>query len=297
MSGDPNSYLRFLPALFALRGPGDSPSFLEQYLHIPESILGSRDGASANVQRGMAAVLDVLPSLLYPRLSFLFPGSSALVPPIEVTTANGDPNDVATARNLRALNGLLGIVPIDSTLSKDTGPWRTAVLAWLTDYLDWLGGWLDFTGNPDWSVDRRRAVLIGLMPLYRKRGTRDGLEGLLRLLVAPDIRVIDLVSATPLLLGENSTLAEFYSDGDGVLDGTRPFSFAVEIPLPTYDFDTAPVQALVASVRKLVDDEKPLHTRYVVRLRTLTFTVGLNSTVGTDTLIPIPENARGLPRP
>ncbi|RKG79684.1 hypothetical protein D7W79_09795 [Corallococcus exercitus] len=287
MSDELSGYLRFLPVLLTRRGPGNTPSFIEKYLQIPESILGQRDGTLANVQRGMAAVLDILPSLLYPRLSFLFPGSTAVMPPVEATNAVGDPNDAATARTLRTLNALLGIVPIDTTLAKDKDPWRDAVLDWLTGYLDWLGSWLAFTANPEWSVDRRRSVLAGLMPLYRKRGTRDGLEGLLRLFIAPDIRVIDLVHAPPLLLGENSTLADTYSKGDGVLDGTRPLSFAVDLPLPTYDLDSVATRALITSVRTLVDAEKPLQTRYEVRPRTVTFTIGQYSHVGVDTLIPL----------
>lgn len=296
MSDELSSYLRFLPTLLARRGPGNTPSFIEKYLQVPESILGQRDGTPANVQRGMAAVLDILPSLLYPRLSFLFPGSAAVMPPVEATTATGAPNTAATARTLRTLNALLGIVPIDTTLAKDTDPWRDVVLDWLTGYLDWLGSWLAFTASPEWSVDRRRSVLAALMPLYRKRGTRDGLEGLLRLFISPDISVIsviDLVDAPPLCLGENSTLADAYSEGDGVLDGTRPFSFAVDLPLPTYDFESVPTRALIASVRTLVDAEKPLQTRYVVRPRTVSFTIGQYSHVGVDTLIPLLENPRG----
>lgn len=288
-AGDPG-YLRFLPELYTRTPPGAPPSFLERYLRIPEALLGNRDGTGQNVPHGFGALLDILPELLSPRLSFLFPDSTAPLPPVMVQGRDGSPNETETARHLRTFNQYLGVVPQEDTAKAESG-WETAVLAFMGGFLDWMAGWLAFAAGAGWSVDRQRAALAGLMPLYRKRGTREGLEGLLRLFFGDAVRVVDLVEAPALRLGDNAWLSDRYLPGAPVLGGARPFSFAVELSAPTYDFDSPAMLALADAVRALVDGEKPLHARYVVRTQTVTITVGVHSTVAVDTLIPISEGS------
>ncbi|WP_437536829.1 phage tail protein [Sorangium sp. So ce726] len=289
MSEGSSGYLRFLPAIYAKPGPGGAPSFLQRYLQIAEALLGRRDATASGVQDGLAQLLDVLPSLLSPRLSFLFPGSTAALPPILVKNKDGSPNAAATAANLRRLNDYVAAVPIAGT-SQDGGPWEDGVEEWLAGFLGWLAGWLEFQRDPAWDVDQQRAALAVLMLLYRARGTRAGMEAMVKLFFTEDIRIIDLAEATPLALGLNSTLAGSYESGDGVLDGRRPYSFAVEIVLPTSDLGSPDVVALQRAVTALVDAEKPLQTRYVVRTGT-TFTIGKYSTIGRDTRIPKSETS------
>ena len=90
-----------------------------------------------------------------------------------------------------------------------------------------------------------------------------------------------------MILGQTTVLADPYVEGGPVLGGCRPFNFAVDIYLPTYDFTGADTVALVDDVRSVVDAEAPVHVQYTVRLKTLTFQIGVSSTLGVDTLLPI----------
>ncbi|MBX5484119.1 MAG: hypothetical protein IRZ16_20020 [Myxococcaceae bacterium] len=288
-AGDPG-YLRFLPEQYTRTRPGAPPSFLERYLRVPEALLGHRDGTAHLVPHGFGALLDILPSLLSPRLSFLFPGSSAPLPPVLATGRDGTPNERETRRHLRTFNQYLNVVP-QEVAAKENGGWEAEVLAFLSGFLDWMAGWLAFVTGAGWSVDRQRSVLAGLMPLYRQRGTRAGLEGMLRLFFGDLVQVVDLVEAPALRLGENTWLTDRYVEGGPVLGGVRPFAFAVDICVPTYDFESPDMIALSDAVRALVDAEKPLHARYVLRHRTVTIAVGVHSTVAVDTLIPLPEGS------
>jgi phage tail-like protein len=291
MSDDSSRYLGFLPAIYAAPTPDGQPSFIAGYLQIAEALLDRRDATADEVQAGMAQVLDVLSSLLDPRLSFLFPGSQTVLPPLLVTNQDGSPNAPATDANLRSLNDYVGAVPLSDTTPNASTPWQAPVEEWLGGLLRWTSGWLAFQGDPAWNVDQQRAALVGLMPLYRARGTRAGIEGMVRLFFpSADIRITDLAAATPLVLGQSSRLGDAYASGDGVLDGRRPYSFSVEIVVNTASHGAPDVVALQRSVAALIDAEKPLQTRYVAHVGT-TFTIGKYSTIGRDTRLPRSEPA------
>lgn len=57
------------------------------------------------------------------------------------------------------------------------------------EYLDWLAGWFGLALAEGWSARRKRLLLRHLDPLFRERGTRDGLMRALRLAVDPDDRL------------------------------------------------------------------------------------------------------------
>lgn len=292
MSDEESEYLRLLPAVHAIRSEDGSPSFVERYLMIAESLLGRRDGGEAGVQQGMAALLDALPSILSPRLSFLFPDSTELLPPIEVAEQTAQFPLAPTEDVLEVLNHLLGIVPFVppeslETLSVSKRRQRMSlILEPLAQLLEWLSGWIALVPIRDWSVDKRRDVLSSVMPLYRKRGTLEGLKGLMeaffdnvvvdqngRQTVWIKTDVVDMTPAQPVELGTNTTLAETASpkpeDPDNivmppvllpVLDGMRPHSFVVGIYLNANKY---PIQAQLARLRStmnsFVDEEKPVH--------------------------------------
>ena len=291
MSAGSPGYLRFLPAIYARPGPDGQPSFLTGYLPIAEGLLDRTDVTAYGVQAGIASNVDVLSSLLYARLSFLFPGSTDTLPPVLILNQDGSINPLASAPTLRLLNDHVGVVPVATSNDPSDTSWETEVLAWLGSLLAWLSEWLAFQGDPAWSVDQQRAALIGLMPLYRARGTKAGIEGIVKLFFGQhDIRIVDLAEAVPLALGETSTLSDTFASGDGVLDGRRPYSFSVDIVVDETNHGAPEVVALQRSVTALIEAEKPLQTRCVVRVGT-TFTIGKYSTIGRDTRIPKTENA------
>ena len=44
------------------------------------------------------------------------------------------------------------------------------------DFLPWLAGWVGVVLAEDWPVERQRALLRAIVPLYRMRGTAEGLR-------------------------------------------------------------------------------------------------------------------------
>ncbi|WP_437901126.1 phage tail protein [Sorangium sp. So ce124] len=294
MSDEESEYLRLLPAAHASRGEDGTPSFVERYLMIAESLLGRRDGGEAGVQKGIAALLDALPSLLSPRLSFLFPDSTELLPLIEVADTAAQFPLAPTEDVLEVLNHFLGIVPFVPPESLETlavskrRQRMSLILEPLAQLLEWLSGWIALVPIRDWSVDKRRDVLSRIMPLYRKRGTLEGLKGLMeaffdnvvvdesgRQTVWIKTNVVDMTPAQPVKLGTNTTLSETASPKQEkealknietlpmclpVLDGMRPHYFVVGIYLNTSKYNIqAQLGRLKSAMVSFVDEEKPIH--------------------------------------
>lgn len=59
------------------------------------------------------------------------------------------------------------------------------------DFLAWVGSWLGLVLDPEWSPQRRRAVVAEASRLYGLRGTAAGLRELLALVSDADIEVSD----------------------------------------------------------------------------------------------------------
>lgn len=104
------------------------------------------------------------------------------------------------------------------------------------DFLPWLAGWVATSLREDWSESTQRAFISQIAPLYRRRGTRRGLEDVLRIVV-PDVEVIE---------PEDDKLPAHY--------------FQVVVTVQTRD--PILLARRVRMVRALVDREKPAHSIY-----------------------------------
>src|SRR5262249_32830876 len=59
------------------------------------------------------------------------------------------------------------------------------------EFLPWLAQWAAASLRDDWSGEPKRAFLGQVIPLYKMRGTRAGMEAVLRLVLG-DVEVIEL---------------------------------------------------------------------------------------------------------
>lgn len=269
-----NRYADFLPAIYHQPDGQGNAAFLDAYLGVLQAILGRPTGQGGQSQapsfraaastpppvprKGMAQVLDILPDLFYPRLSFLFPDSQDSIPPLQPTN-NPDPH--YADEKLAELNSYFGIIPPVDTWTDDK---RAAVLHWLTEFLDWQSRWVGFRVNDAWSVDTMRANMAGILPIFRQRGTAPGLQQLLSLYVTgAKVRVHDAVTAPALQVGRNTTLQSHFEEGDPVLGGVRPLCFVVELTVPAGTGDDD-VKAKVDAVTTLTNAEKPALTTFKV---------------------------------
>jgi len=130
------------------------------------------------------------------------------------------------------------------------------------EFLPWLARWVALTLRQDWTSDERRRLIGQVVPLYRLRGTRAGLGAML------------------------AAYSGAHSGGDSVQIyefETPAHFFQVEMVLP--DRDPVLRRQREQTARAIIDQEKPAHTFYTLRIRVPTIIVGQSSTIGVDTLV------------
>ena len=174
-------------------------------------------------------------------------------------------------------------------------------------FLEWLASWVDMTFYQDWSLETRRRLLRHAPELYRQRGTPAGLKQILWLIFGVKVEILEHFRLRRwLFLNSQSTLGgrsqlwgnqiinrlqleENSRIGDFALVGTSdpehdPFSlyahrFSVFIPRAL----SPPLKE--RQIRAVIEDQKPGHTQYTLEKVESRFRVGVQSTVGMDTLV------------
>jgi len=139
-------------------------------------------------------------------------------------------------------------------------------------FLPWLAGWVATSVRDDWKPSVKRAFIANIVPLYKKRGTRSGLQELLTLFAH---ELFDSLS----LPFQVDDVRVFDHDDDAptpyFTDASPPHQFWVHVHVPgQIDTDNATpgqgsteVTQVVRLVRAVVDREKPAHTFYGMQLR------------------------------
>jgi phage tail-like protein len=107
------------------------------------------------------------------------------------------------------------------------------------EFLPWLAGWVALSLRADWDTATKRAFLQEIVPLYRLRGTRAGLQRMLEIYTREKVTI------------------------DDELDGPAHF-FQVALTLSEPDPDHLRRKQEIA--RAIVDQEKPAHTFYALRV-------------------------------
>jgi phage tail-like protein len=129
------------------------------------------------------------------------------------------------------------------------------------EFLHWLASWIDLALDDRWPLDRRRALLRSAFSIYRKRGTRQGLQEYLEIYTGGQVQIVEH-RAENLRLGSGVQL------GSGLALGgaNQPHTFTVRLRLPP---TTAPsggdgIASLRRVIESIVEAEKPAHTRYTL---------------------------------
>jgi phage tail-like protein len=163
----------------------------------------------------------------------------------------------------------------------DPGPQAADTARAPREFLPWLAGWMALMLRADLDEDRQREFIANAVALYRLRGTKRGLEAMIRTYtkLAPSIDEFN----TPFQLGVHSTIGV-----DTVLDGGGPHFFQVRVRLPTLDL--VQLKWMTEVTTAIIDMEKPAHTHYQLSVSTPTFQLGVTSTIGVDTLLGAPAD-------
>lgn len=151
-----------------------------------------------------------------------------------------------------------------------------------SEFLDYLARWVGLMLDQNWTLLEKREWLRRIVPLYKRRGTRDGMAEYLAMFVGNQVRLDELPGGF-ILGGEgNSTLGV-----DTFIAGAPAYFFRVRI---NYGFGTEPFELgtwrnIQRGTRAIVDLEKPAHTYYTLDARTPGIIIAERSTIGRDTLI------------
>lgn len=135
-----------------------------------------------------------------------------------------------------------------------------------TEMLPWLASWVDLVLDERWPEAQRRALLSAAVQLYRKRGTRRGLQEYLELYTGQKPHITEH-RAHNLRLGLESRL------GPGVALGkaNKPHTFTITLAMPPIQTGTPAEKGRLAIARQqrieaIIEAEKPAHTAYTLHI-------------------------------
>jgi phage tail-like protein len=130
--------------------------------------------------------------------------------------------------------------------------------------LPWLAAWVDLVLDERWPEEKRRRLLKSAVSLYRKRGTRKGLQEFLEIYtgVHPQIterraRNFRVSKTTDAVLGSGVALGK----------DNQPHTFAVTLHLPPLASEKQEADRRKA-IEAIITAEKPAHTGFSLNVET-----------------------------
>lgn len=214
-----SAYLKYLPAIFQEDINESGVSVLSQFLLAFEHVLTQK------------------------KLGEELPGNLAKQPAL---------GDILNTINLY-------FDPEKAPIGEDSDTRQPTIGDTQADFLTWLASWVGLTLRDDWNIKERTRLIEKIVPLYRLRGTKEGLRRLLEIYTG----------------NKRVKIYEFPK---------FPFYFQVELTFLERDFNNFRAKQLIA--RAIIDQEKPAHTYYALRVSSgRTIQIGQTSTIGEDTYL------------
>ncbi len=110
------------------------------------------------------------------------------------------------------------------------------------EFLPWLAGWVALSLREDWTDPIKRNFIRQIVPLYQKRGTKEGLIAMLKLYLNNEQEKVSVYEFDP-----------------------PAHYFQVELELASQDLKAYQQKEKIA--RAIIDQEKPAHTFYAFRIK------------------------------
>ncbi|HKX26164.1 MAG TPA: phage tail protein [Blastocatellia bacterium] len=149
------------------------------------------------------------------------------------------------------------------------------------DFIPWLAGWVALALRSDWTGPQQRDFLANIVPLYRRRGTKENLAELMKIYLGGATPEIIDVDESEFQIGVHSTVGK-----DTSLSGTlAPHFFKVNVTMPNPD--PAELERNQEIARALIELQKPAHTDFELHFVFTTMQIGKTSTIGKNTLLGI----------
>jgi phage tail-like protein len=130
------------------------------------------------------------------------------------------------------------------------------------EFLSWLGQWVALSHMDGLSLAQQRQLLLEIVPLYAKRGTKAYLARLLELFSPDGAEIIIEDHALPgLIIGQAKIGIDAWLEAD------RPFSFEVKVRASRVAHRNLEAEVQRQSewrewARRVIDLAKPAHTTY-----------------------------------
>jgi phage tail-like protein len=130
----------------------------------------------------------------------------------------------------------------------------------LDEFLIWFAGRMGLPLKENWDMQTRREILSKIIPLYKIRGTKKGLEEYLKICTrytAYGVEIIDEIK--PFQIGKTSHVGK-----DTILGGLPPYHFIVNLTMPKSDDS---IQGKRKMIEELINKEKPMHTNFKLNIK------------------------------
>jgi phage tail-like protein len=227
-----STYIQYLPSIYQTTKEDTSSAFLGIFLKAFEKVL-------TGIDDGVCIDFDPAKDIVVP----------ALVPPCREGSVRKDYDPVQ------------GIVEVLDNFYNYFDPQETP-----EGFLNWLASWVALTlkEGETWE-DKKRQLISRIVPLYQKRGTREGLEEYLKIYVGEGVSVYDDLG--PLRVGVNSSVGI-----DTVIGGLVPYFFIVEVTFPAPNPKI--IEEKTRAIKEIIEIEKPAHTFYRININMTTLRVG-----------------------
>lgn len=135
------------------------------------------------------------------------------------------------------------------------------------DFLPWLAALIGLTLDQRWPEPRQRTLLCAAASLYRRRGTRRGLQEFLEIFTGRPVKIVENRA-------ENFQLAPKARLGSTIALGRQnePHTFTVFVSLPPLQGDTKRERARQETqyrqvIEAIIEAEKPAQTRYTLHIQ------------------------------
>ena len=133
-----------------------------------------------------------------------------------------------------------------------------------SDLLPWLATWVDLVLDEQWPDEKRRQLLSAMVPLYRQRGTRHGLQKYLEIYTGQQARIAEHRA-------HNFTLGQITRLGPSAALGKHniSYTFDVFLQLPPAENEGNRLERR-RKIEAIIESEKPAHTAYTLNIEETT---------------------------
>ncbi len=153
------------------------------------------------------------------------------------------------------------------------------------DVLYWMAYCLAVELPENWDLAKKKKLLLKIISIFRKRGTKRGLEEYLSICLEGSqfVRISDDYDCR-----EQKTCDDYKTSFQAKVEPSsfkplKPYYFIVEVIIPTYCIEK--LQEQVDIIKKVIDTEKPAHTHYQYIVNVPILRIGINSTIGVNTFL------------